>query len=148
MADRSDTREAQRSRAEIAEIALEDVRAERDRLEAERATLHEDANGVGVWVCELCGQYLGAEDAICNSGFHVGPDGLNQGKAVLTTSAMRERATLREALRYAHEWLERVDEVGRGLDGGPRTGYIGLDHPAGSYADCTICAALVSGADE
>jgi hypothetical protein len=40
MADRSDTREALRSRAEIAEIALEDVRAERDRLVAERATLN------------------------------------------------------------------------------------------------------------
>ena len=63
------------------------------------------------------------------------------------TAEERLTAKLREALRYAHEWLEHVDEIGRGENGGPRTGYIGLDHPAGTYEDCTICAALVFGGD-
>ena len=47
-----------------------------------------------------------------------------------------EREAL-EAIRHAHEWLERVDQRA--------TGYIGLDHKIGENdAGCTLCHAAAA----
>jgi hypothetical protein len=55
-------------------------------------------DGIFVYVCDLCGQVLDAPDAVCRSGFHVGPNdvaGENVGRAIRSTDLARR---LREAL--------------------------------------------------
>ena len=55
-----------------------------------------------------------------------------------------ERDQLREVVRTYHEWLERHDELMRPeRPGGPRRGYIGLDHKVGENVEgCVGCRAL------
>ena len=51
-----------------------------------------------------------------------------------------------QAMRHAHEWLEKHDQLnGPEVPGGRRRGYIGLDHKLGENDDaCSLCHAVAA----
>lgn len=63
--------------------------------------VHEEPEaGLYVWVCERCGQPVAGAHDLCNSGLHVGTDGLGVGRAVRST----ELARLASAARAGMGW--------------------------------------------
>lgn len=63
------------------------------------------------------------------------PSSTSPGRDARNEKARREAI---RALRHAHEWLERVDEIRQKT----QVGYIGLDHRLGENEDgCTLCHA-------
>jgi hypothetical protein len=54
--------------------------------------------GLFVYLCERCGQPLSGPHDLCNSGQHVGVDGLGIGRAVRSTELARLAGAARAAL--------------------------------------------------